>query len=68
MPIYEYKCDSCGNEFEDLQSVDAPRTRRCLVKLGPRKVCKGTSRRTVSGGQGFDFKGPGFHVNDYPKG
>ena len=22
MPIYEYKCSSCGNEFEKMQSIN----------------------------------------------
>ncbi len=29
MPIYEYKCQSCGNEFEILQAMGAPPPEQC---------------------------------------
>lgn len=57
MPTYDYKCDSCGHEFEAFQSMnDAPLT-SC-------EKC-GKSVRKVFGGAGIIFKGSGFYVNDY---
>lgn len=60
MPIYEYKCESCGNEFEELQSFDAD------VKI-PCPKCKKNANRIISSGIGIVFKGSGFYVNDYKK-
>lgn len=57
MPIYEYKCQKCGDHFETRQSVSDE----------PLKVCD------KCGGQlekqwslsGFQFKGGGWYVTDY---
>ena len=57
MPTYDYKCDSCGDQFEVFQSMnDAPLT-RC-------SKCNGPIRRLFSSA-GIIFKGSGFYVNDY---
>jgi putative FmdB family regulatory protein len=59
MPTYEYKCDSCGNAFEKVQSMnDAPLT-EC-------EKC-GSSVRRLFSSAGIIFKGNGFYVNDYKK-
>ncbi len=60
MPIYEYKCESCQNVFEKLQSFDAD------VKT-PCPKCKNNANRIISSGIGIVFKGSGFYVNDYKK-
>jgi len=59
MPTYEYKCASCGHQFEtfstkmtDESSVDCPR-------------CEGLAERQISGGAGLLFKGSGFYTTDY---
>ena len=59
MPTYEYKCGSCGHQFEkfstkmtDESSVDCPR-------------CDGLAERLISGGAGLLFKGSGFYTTDY---
>ena len=59
MPTYEYKCGSCGHQFEkfstkmtDESSMDCPR-------------CDGLAERLISGGAGLLFKGSGFHITDY---
>lgn len=57
MPIYEYKCQQCGLEFEKRQSVsDAPLTtcEKCHGKL--------EKQWSLSG---FQFKGAGWYVTDY---
>jgi putative FmdB family regulatory protein len=57
MPIYEYKCQQCGAQFEMRQSVsDAPLTTcdKCHGKL--------EKQWSLSG---FQFKGAGWYVTDY---
>lgn len=57
MPIYEYKCQQCGRQFETRQSVsDAPLTtcEKCHGKL--------EKQWSLSG---FQFKGAGWYVTDY---
>ena len=57
MPIYEYKCQSCGNHLEAMQKIsDAPLTE--CPKCGG-KLEKQWSRT------GFQFKGTGWYVTDY---
>ena len=58
MPTYQYKCLKCGHEFEEFQKMtDAP------VESCPK--CKGKTRRMVTGGAGFLFKGSGFYITDH---
>jgi putative FmdB family regulatory protein len=59
MPTYEYRCTSCGHEFEKFspkitESSDTP----C-------PECEGRAERLVSGGAGLLFKGSGFYITDY---
>ena len=57
MPIYEYKCQQCGEMIEKRQSVsDAPLTvcEKCHGKL--------EKQWSLSG---FQFKGAGWYVTDY---
>jgi len=58
MPIYEYRCSSCGHEKEILQKMsDAPLT-----------VCpacgKDTLRKQISAA-GFQLKGSGWYATDF---
>jgi putative FmdB family regulatory protein len=60
MPIYEYKCARCGRfEVEQRMTDDpliaCPTCGEPVKKMIPRKLY-------------IQFKGPGFHVNDYPSG
>jgi putative FmdB family regulatory protein len=58
MPTYEYKCDTCGYQFEKFQGMsDDP------LEMCPR--CSGSVKRLLSGGAGIIFKGSGFHSTDY---
>ena len=64
MPIYEYRCKSCGYEFSDKQTVDdryKPKEEACpecnisgqvILRLGTPAV---------------RFVGSGFYENDYKK-
>jgi putative regulatory protein, FmdB family len=57
MPIYEYKCQQCGLQFEKRQNVsDAPLT-TC-------EKCHGRLEKQWSL-SGFQFKGAGWYVTDY---
>ncbi len=59
MPTYEYKCESCGYEFEQFQSITAKPIRKC-PKCGRTSI-----RRLIGTGAGVIFKGPGFYATDY---
>lgn len=61
MPTYEYKCLSCGVEFDAFQKMSDSPLDRCVE-------CRGKVRRVVSGGSGLIFKGSGFYITDYAKG
>ncbi len=58
MPTYEYRCKTCGHEFELLQ----------LFAEKPEKVCPacgGEVERLISAGAGLMFKGSGFYITDH---
>ena len=59
MPLYEYKCDTCGATFEVIQRFSDPPIDKCRVCGGP--VHKVLSAPTIQ------FKGSGWYVTDYPK-
>jgi putative FmdB family regulatory protein len=57
MPLYEYKCNSCGDVFEVLQKFsDTP--------LTVHTKCGGTVERLISP-SALHFKGTGWYVTDY---
>ena len=59
MPTYEYRCDKCGYEFEQFQSITAEPLRKC-------PVCRTNSlKRLIGAGSGIIFKGSGFYQTDY---
>jgi len=58
MPVYTYRCDSCGVEFERHQSfTDAP------LKTCPE--CRKKSLRKVITPTKIIFKGSGFYATDH---
>lgn len=58
MPIYTYRCENCGIQFERRQSFnDAPLT-RC-------PECNKKSLRKVYSPVGIVFKGSGFYATDH---
>src|ERR1700722_10161877 len=60
MPIYEYKCQNCGDVFEIIQRFsDQP--------LTVHEKCGGEVERLISV-SALQFKGSGWYVNDYGKG
>ena len=57
MPVYEYRCDDCNNQFEQTQRMsDDP------LKVCPK--CQGSVYRIISKNIGIAFKGAGFYAND----
>src|SRR5258706_16296850 len=60
MPIYEYKCENCGEVFEVRQNYsDEPVT--------VHEKCGGRGEKLISA-PSVQFKGSGGYVNDYGKG
>jgi putative FmdB family regulatory protein len=57
MPIYEYKCQKCGEEFEVFQGITAPAVKSC-------KFCKGSVHKLMSLSS-FHLKGNGWYATDY---
>jgi putative FmdB family regulatory protein len=66
MPIYDYKCNTCGTTFEYKQSMSESALTTC-----PQELCKsekkgnGSVHRVVSKNIGLVFKGSGFYSTDY---
>ena len=58
MPTYNYRCDSCNNQFSIRQSIKDDSIIEC-------KNCNGTVKRIISGNMGLIFKGSGFYLTDY---
>jgi putative FmdB family regulatory protein len=59
MPIYEYRCEKCG-EFERTQRISDPPLQRC-------PTCRRKVRRLISS-TSFQLKGSGWYVTDYARG
>jgi len=58
MPIYEYRCSSCGHELEALQRLaDAPLT-EC-------PACHAAALVKQVSAAGFQLKGSGWYVTDF---
>lgn len=57
MPIYEYRCSSCGHSFDVRQGFSDDPTAAC-----PR--CPAAARRVLQP-VGIVFKGSGWHSTDY---
>ena len=61
MPIYEYKCQSCGKVFTKIQKFsDEPLTSHEECGSGPVEKLLSIPA--------FHFKGTGFYITDYGKG
>ena len=59
MPIYEYRCQDCDHEFEQMQKFSDPPIATCPTCTGP--VTKLISRSA------FHLKGDGWYVTDYAR-
>lgn len=56
MPLYEYRCEKCGDEYEKREGFDAPARQKC-------PTCRGAALR-VFHAPPIVFKGSGFYVTD----
>ncbi|MHB1460397.1 MAG: FmdB family zinc ribbon protein [Armatimonadota bacterium] len=59
MPTYGYRCQDCGYEFEEFQSITADSLTVC-------PKCQGEIKRKIFAA-GIIFKGSGFYVTDNAK-
>lgn len=57
MPLYEYKCLTCGSSLEVIQKVNEPRLKKC-------PKCGGLLRKVLSPPV-LQFKGSGWYITDY---
>lgn len=58
MPIYDYRCEACGHEFEDLRGFNDPDPDGCP------ECGKDAVKKLITGGN-FQLKGSGWYVTDY---
>src|SRR6185503_1768971 len=58
MPIYEYRCEHCG-DFEEMQRITDPPLSRC-------PKCRRKVKRLISS-TSFQLKGSGWYVTDYAR-
>ena len=58
MPIYEYKCTKCGDQFEVNQKMADDQLTQC-------GSCGGKFKKLISN-TSFVLKGSGWYVTDYP--
>lgn len=61
MPIYEYRCESCGHELEALQKMSDPVLTEC-------PECKQERLKKVISAAGFRLKGGGWYETDFKGG
>ena len=57
MPFYEYKCDSCGHQFEVMQRISAEPIKEC-------EKCGEPVRRIIFP-SAIVYKGSGFYSTEY---
>ena len=61
MPIYEYRCDSCGSQKEHLQKMSDPQLTTC-------PECGQNSYTKLLSAAGFQLKGNGWYATDFKGG
>ena len=60
MPLYEYRCESCGHQFEVIQKFsDAP------IEVCPN--CKSGPVVKLLSSPAIQFKGSGWYITDYAR-
>jgi putative FmdB family regulatory protein len=58
MPIYEYRCEKCGHEFEREQRITEPAVKRC-------PSCKSQKAKRLISNTSFVLKGAGWYKDLY---
>ena len=66
MPIYEYKCQKCGHQFETMQRITDDPLTECTQETGKKKKseCKGELKKLISQ-TSFSLKGGGWYKDGY---
>lgn len=59
MPIYEYKCEKCGEIYEVAQKLDEKPLEKCL-----KQDCGGLVKKIISKSS-FQLKGGGWYKDRY---
>ena len=59
MPIYEYKCDACGECLEVIRKAGDKKPQTC-------PKCRAAMRKVLTS-SAIQFKGSGWYVTDYAK-
>ena len=66
MPVYEYKCKTCGKVFEYKQRITDDALTHCPSDVCDEKIKgNGEVHRIISRNVGLVFKGSGFYLTDY---
>ncbi len=58
MPIYEYRCKQCGHQDSDIDSIHAPRVKKC-------PQCGKRSFSRLISAAAFHLKGGGWYATDF---
>jgi putative FmdB family regulatory protein len=61
MPFYEYRCGSCGHEFEAMQKISAAPLTDC-------PQCEQSQLVKLVSAAGFQLKGSGWYQTDFKGG
>src|SRR5689334_13549345 len=61
MPIYEYRCDSCGHELEAMQKFSEAPLTDC-------PSCGKAALKKLISAAGFQLKGSGWYATDFKGG
>ena len=61
MPLYEYRCEACGHEFEALQKISDEPLQHC-------PVCDTDALKKLISAAGFRLKGQGWYETDFKTG
>ncbi len=60
MPNYDYRCLSCGHEYELFQGITEKPATKC-------PQCRKKVQRLFGAGAGVTYQGTGFYVTDYKR-
>jgi putative FmdB family regulatory protein len=58
MPIYEYRCESCGHQADHLQKVSEKPLAKC-------PACGKKAYKKLLSAAGFQLKGSGWYATDF---
>ena len=61
MPIYEYRCESCGEQLEKLQKISEQPLKDC-------PACGQPALKRLVSAAGFRLKGSGWYETDFKSG